>query len=78
MRFCRTARIGCLLIYRWFQGTKDIRAYHTSRVGTLLLEAVLICCFARVIRLEPLISYSSEFVGAGAVVSTDLVSSSSR
>jgi hypothetical protein len=41
--FC--INVGCLLIYRWFQGTKDIRAYHTSRVGTLLLEAVLICCF---------------------------------
>src|SRR5262249_13358679 len=37
--------VGCLLIYRWFQGTKQISAYHTSRVGTLVLEAVLVCCF---------------------------------
>jgi hypothetical protein len=42
--FC--INIGCLLIYRWFQGTKEIRAYHTSRTGTALLEFILICCFA--------------------------------
>jgi hypothetical protein len=37
--------IGCLLIYRYFQGTKEIRAYYTSRTATLLLEAILIACF---------------------------------
>jgi hypothetical protein len=41
--FC--INIGCLLIYRWFQGTKEIRAYHTSRVGTAILEFILVCCF---------------------------------
>jgi hypothetical protein len=41
--FC--INIGCLLIYRWFQGTKEIRAYHTSRIGTALLEFILVCCF---------------------------------
>src|SRR5438094_702390 len=41
--FC--INIGCLLIYRYFQGTKEIRAYHTSRTGTLLLELVLLACF---------------------------------
>jgi hypothetical protein len=41
--FC--INVGCLLIYRWFQGTKQIGAFHTSRVGTLLLECVLVCCF---------------------------------
>jgi amino acid transporter len=40
--FC--INIGCLLIYRYFQGTKE-SAYHTSRAGTLLLEALLIACF---------------------------------
>src|SRR3989475_6300310 len=35
--FC--INIGCLLIYRYFQGTKEIREYHTSRAGTLVLEA---------------------------------------
>jgi hypothetical protein len=41
--FC--INVGCLLIYRWFQGTKEISAYHTSRVGTVLLELVLLACF---------------------------------
>src|SRR5205823_4278099 len=41
--FC--INVGCLLIYRYFQGTKEIREYHTSRVGTLLLEAILLACF---------------------------------
>jgi hypothetical protein len=41
--FC--INIGCLLIYRYFRGTKEIRAYHTSRAVTLLLEAVLVACF---------------------------------
>ncbi len=41
--FC--INVGCLIIYRWFQGSKQIAAYHTSRTGTVLLECVLICCF---------------------------------
>jgi hypothetical protein len=41
--FC--INVGCLLIYRWFRGAKQIAAYHTSRVGTLVLESVLVCCF---------------------------------
>ena len=41
--FC--INIGCLLIYRYFRGTKDIRDYYTSRTGTLLLEFILVACF---------------------------------
>ena len=41
--FC--INIGCLLIYRFFQGTKEIREYYTSRAGTLALEFVLVGCF---------------------------------
>jgi len=41
--FC--INIGCLLVYRFFMGTKDIRAYYTSRAGTLALEFILIACF---------------------------------
>ncbi len=38
--------IGCLLIYRFFMGTKEIRGgYVTSRAGTLALEAMLVACF---------------------------------
>jgi amino acid transporter len=41
--FC--INIGCLLIYRYFRGTAEIRAYYTSRTGTFLLELILIACF---------------------------------
>jgi len=41
--FCINA--GCLLIYRFFTGTKEIPDYYTSRTGTLLLEAILVACF---------------------------------
>jgi hypothetical protein len=41
--FC--INIGCLLIYRYFQGTRDIRAYNTSRTVTLLLWMILVACF---------------------------------
>jgi amino acid transporter len=37
--------MGSLLIYRYFTGTKEIRAYHTSRAGTLLVFVVLVACF---------------------------------
>jgi len=40
-----TINIGSLLIYRYFTGTKEIRAYHTSRVGTVLIFAMLLSCF---------------------------------
>jgi hypothetical protein len=41
--FC--INVGCLFIYRYFMGTKEIQDYSTSRTGTLLLEAMLIACF---------------------------------
>lgn len=41
--FC--INVGCLLIYRYFRGTKGIRDYYTSRTGTLLLELLLVACF---------------------------------
>ncbi|HSQ00049.1 MAG TPA: APC family permease [Candidatus Dormibacteraeota bacterium] len=37
--------VGSLLIYRYFRGTKDIRAYYTSRAATLALEFILVACF---------------------------------
>ena len=36
--------MGSLLIYRYFTGTKEIRAYHTSRVGTLIVFILLASC----------------------------------
>ncbi len=41
--FC--INIGCLLIYRYFQGTKEIQDYYTSRTVTLVLWALLVACF---------------------------------
>lgn len=41
--FC--INVGCLLIYRFFRGTRDIREYYTSRTATVLLEAILVACF---------------------------------
>ncbi len=40
-----TINTGSLLIYRYFQGTKDVRAYNTSRVGTFFLFIILLSCF---------------------------------
>jgi hypothetical protein len=38
--------IGCLIIYRYFMGTKEIGGgYVTSRLGTLALGALLAACF---------------------------------
>src|SRR5207244_6574799 len=49
--FC--INIGCLLIYRYFQGTREIRAYYTSRAGTLVLEAILVACFVYLAAHKP-------------------------
>ena len=37
--------IGCLLIYRFFRGTKEILQYYTSRGVTLVLWFLLLGCF---------------------------------
>ena len=49
--FC--INIGCLLIYRFFQGTKEISGYSTSRAGTLLLELLLLACFIYLMLHKP-------------------------
>ncbi len=41
--FC--INMGSLLFYRYFQGTKEIREYHTSRFGTFVLFIILVGCF---------------------------------
>jgi len=40
-----TINMGSLLYYRYSTGTKEIRAYHTSRFGTLILFIILLSCF---------------------------------
>lgn len=37
--------MGSLLYYRYFTGTKEIRGYNTSRIGTLILFILLASCF---------------------------------
>ncbi len=41
--FC--INMGALLIYRYFQGTKEVTPYFTSRLGTLVLWIILVSCF---------------------------------
>jgi hypothetical protein len=41
--FC--INMSALLIYRYFRGTRESIAYHTSRLGTLVLWIILISCF---------------------------------
>ena len=42
--FC--INIGCLVVYRFFMGTKEIRGgYKTSRAITFALEVLLVACF---------------------------------
>jgi hypothetical protein len=45
--------MGCLLIYRYFTGTKEIRDYSTSRVGTLVIFIVLVSCFGYLVYDKP-------------------------
>lgn len=49
--FC--INIGSLLIYRYFTGTKEIRAYNTSRVGTMIIFLVLVSCFIYLAAVRP-------------------------
>ena len=45
--------MGCLLIYRYFTGTKEIREYHTSRTGTLFIFIILVSCFGYLMYDKP-------------------------
>jgi len=45
--------MGCLLIYRYKIGTKEIREYYTSRVGTLFMFVILVSCFAYLMYEKP-------------------------
>jgi len=49
--FC--INIGSLLIYRYFTGTKEIRAYHTSRAGTMFIFIILASCFIYLAMVRP-------------------------
>jgi hypothetical protein len=48
-----TINMGSLLIYRYFTGTKEIRAYNTSRFGTLLVFVIFACCLVYLSMTKP-------------------------
>lgn len=45
--------MGCLLIYRYTTGTKEIREYYTSRTGTFAIFVILISCFGYLMYEKP-------------------------
>jgi hypothetical protein len=45
--------MGSLLIYRYGTGTKEIRAFNTSRLGTLLVFVILLSCFGYLAVTKP-------------------------
>lgn len=45
--------MGSLLFYRYFRGTNEIRAFNTSRVGTLILFLILFSCFIYLAMTKP-------------------------
>lgn len=59
-----TINMGSLLIYRYVKGTKEVRAFHTSRLGTLLVFILLVGCFLYLAMTKP---YGLE-LWAGATV----------
>jgi amino acid transporter len=48
-----TINMGSLLFYRYFKGTKEIRAWNTSRFGTLILFIILSSCFGYLAFTKP-------------------------
>ncbi|MGA9120664.1 MAG: APC family permease [Bacteroidota bacterium] len=48
-----TINMGSLLYYRYFTGTKEIRDYHTSRAGTLLIFIILLACLVYLSMTKP-------------------------
>lgn len=42
---CFCINMGCLLLYRYFMGTKEVIHFHTSRLVTLLIWLIFVSCF---------------------------------
>jgi hypothetical protein len=42
---CFSINMGCLIIYRYFMGTKEVISFHTNRLFTLVIWIVLVSCF---------------------------------
>ena len=48
-----TINMGSLLIYRYGRGTNEVRAYNTSRLGTLVVFIILLSCFIYLAMTKP-------------------------
>jgi hypothetical protein len=48
-----TINMGSLLMYRYGRGTNEIRAFNTSRTGTLMVFLLLLCCFVYLALTKP-------------------------
>lgn len=48
-----TINMGSLLMYRYGKGTKEIRAFHTSRTGTLIVFLILLSAFIYLAQTKP-------------------------
>jgi amino acid transporter len=48
-----TINLGSLLMYRYGAGTKEIRAYNTSRIGTLIVFIIMLSCLAYLAVTKP-------------------------
>jgi amino acid transporter len=48
-----TINLGSLLIYRYGAGTREIRAWNTSRLGTLLVFIIMLSCFVYLAITKP-------------------------
>jgi len=48
-----TINLGSLLMYRYGAGTREIRAYNTSRLGTLLVFVIMLSCLVYLAMTKP-------------------------
>ena len=69
-----TINMGSLLIYRYSKGTKEVRAFNTSRTGTALVFLILVGClgylaYTKTAGLELWISTTIFFLVVGLIVS---------
>jgi len=63
----------CLIIYRYFYGTKEIPEYHTSRTGTVLLFIILFSCFLwlsfnKIYGMILWLSFTAFFITVGLII----------
>jgi len=50
---CFSINLGSLLIYRYFEGTKEVIQYFTNRFGTVVLFLIFLSCFIFLAWMKP-------------------------